>query len=214
LGQTVRGHMDDKAIAFLGRAVWVSFVLGLLVILGIAMIVIPASYVMNRFIYHSGPMRTILGLIAANPIIFAVIFIGRVIDSITGAGFGKSPYLGILPIVETTPPAEEEGSYFTIFKKIWVALTEPIRWTYDSGKYEHAVEHLLLPANSKSTNVDLGGGKVVPVYNGGVCPEFLALARRAGGMSVRDWAAEMRRLEGLGVGKLMFSPPEQAAPAQ
>lgn len=203
--------MDDKVIAKLGRAVWVSFVSGLTIVLGIASAVIPASYVMNRFIYHSGPMRTILGFIASNPIIFVVVLVGRLFDSVTGAGLGKSPYLGILPIFEAEPVGEEEGGYFTMFKKMWAAITEPLRWSYDQGKYEHAVEHLLLPAGSKSTNVDLGGGKVVPVYNGGVCPEFLALARRAGGLSTRDWATEMDRLESLGVGKIMFSNPEQAA---
>ena len=80
----------------LGRSCGIGFGVGLLFMFISTIALLPASYFMNRFVYHSGAMRFLLMIfsIALAPIFFVVLLAGRMF------GFIKpTHYFGLFPFI-------------------------------------------------------------------------------------------------------------------
>jgi hypothetical protein len=199
--------MDNALLKSVGEAVWKGMLLGFTIMSTITAVVLPASYVMNRFIYHAGPMRFILGLMAAHPAAFLVILIGRFINWVSNGtgGFERASYAGLIPLMEYDPAsAGAPEGWLASLKRLGQMFIEPVSWVYDDTQYKKAVEQLLLPDTTKATSLELNG-QPVTAFKGGVCAPFLAAAREAGAMeNPREWRATMRMLAESGVGSMMF----------
>lgn len=124
------GMMQGFVVAFVGLAAF-----------------LPASYVMNRFIYRSWTMRTFMGILAA----FAGLG-GLVIMFILRAYWGDSMlihYFGLLPIrTKGEETASTERSWFmSIFIWLLSPFLPPITFYYDSAAdkegYANSIKTLL-----------------------------------------------------------------------
>ncbi len=75
-----------------------SLVYGLAIALIAAMVLIPASYVANRFIYHARMMRIVM--IGVAGVASVLLFLAMVVSKFFG--LRSVNYLGLLPIMDTT----------------------------------------------------------------------------------------------------------------
>lgn len=179
------------------------FAIGLTTLLMSTFVMVPASYVMNKFIYHGPVMRLTLGLVAGACSFFAFLVIAALLV------LGKiqpTHYFGLFPVVKTAELSVAPG-YLAFLLKILYALYHPFIMFFNGSTdvrgYTSAVEALLV----KGTPVTKAGPMGVPVQvlKGAVCEEFFEAARRAGTMTT-NWEGYMRELEESGVGQLIFDP--------
>jgi hypothetical protein len=128
---------------------------GISTLLLVTMILIPVSYVMNRFIYHHWIMRVALGFVAF--VLFPFFFIGMIIMAF--AGLRPAYYFGLIPsYLQTTTPGEPEG-FFAIFFKILSIIPHPflgfMNTEEDIAGYKASVEPLMAAAGSPVVNEEL-----------------------------------------------------------
>jgi len=118
----------------------------------VTMILIPVSYVMNRFIYHHSIMRLLLGFVAF--VLFPFVFIGMIIMAFTG--LRPAHYFGLIPAsLQTSVPVEPVG-FFAFFFKVMTIITHPflgfMNLEEDVAGYKASIEPLMAPANSPVVN--------------------------------------------------------------
>jgi hypothetical protein len=111
------------------------FIQGLVVSLIITVVFLPASYIMNRFIYRGTAMRIFLGILAGLSSIvgFVILFILRFF--VYGNTF-KTHYFGLLPVTTN------ESSDF-ILKTIIDPFVFNFKDDADTAGYARTVENLL-----------------------------------------------------------------------
>jgi hypothetical protein len=192
--------MDTDVIA---KAAGAGLATGLTTMLVATIILLPASYMMNRFIYHTPMMRAILGLIAGAGSIFTFI----VLVGLRWYGWGKSAYFGLLPVLAEGSGSEPEGWTAPLFK-LWNVIRHPLIMFYNEGAYEQAIEGILLPKGvpeGEGHTKRLGGAEVT-VRCGAVQEEFFKAARTTA--AIKDpatWDAATQALSDSGIGQLLFS---------
>lgn len=82
----------------IGKAIVKGFVYGLALSIIVAMVTIPASYVANRYIYHSSWMRVLMIMVAGvgSVFLFMTMLVGKFF------GLKVVNYLGCFPLMVTT----------------------------------------------------------------------------------------------------------------
>jgi len=115
-------------------------------------IVLPASFVMNRFIYHHGSMRTVLGLLTG----FGSIFSFVIVVFFRLFSGKKAHYFGLLPIIQSggTLGLTSSGSYLEgIIVRIFEYVFHPFIMFYendqDTNGYELSIEPLIAKEGKK-----------------------------------------------------------------
>lgn len=168
---------------------------GISTLLLVTMILLPVSYMMNRFIYHHWIMRLTLGFVAL--VLFPFFFIGMII--MTFAGLRPAHYFGLIPTyLQASIPGEPVG-FFASFFKILSILYHPFLGFMNSEEdvagYKASVAPLLAPMGA-------------PVVN-----EALFKEAAAAGIIENDaeWAVTMERLKAPF--QEMFFPPSSPAVA-
>ena len=181
----------------------VNFGLGIaagLCILSISsLLLIPASYSMNRFIYHSAPMRIIIGLLSLP--LFIVL-----VPMVWFEQIPKVPYFGLFPA--RSPPATtglKSGSYFASVFNLIELFLDPFNTYNVKADYLKLIDHMLVKegeAQTKTLN-----GKDFMVTSGAVSEEFFEAARELGTkVEFNLWKEAHATIKDSGIGKIIFSP--------
>jgi len=181
----------------------VNFGLGIaagLCILSISsLLLIPASYSMNRFIYHSVPMRIIIGLLSLP--LFIVL-----VPMVWFEQIPKAPYFGLFPV--RSPPVTsgpKSGSYFASVFNIIELFLDPFNTYIVKADYLKLIDHMLVKegeAQAKTLN-----GKDFMVTRGAVSEEFFEAARGLGtSILFDDWEQAHATIKHSGIGEIIFSP--------
>ena len=115
-----------------GKALGIGLATGVSSILVISAILIPVTYVMNRFIYHNVWMRIGMGTIAAigSVFVFLVMLFGKFFGL-----FSPVPYFGLVPVIEGSTGW---GSFMDFLLNPFLAAVDP-------QGYDRAVGTLLVP---------------------------------------------------------------------
>lgn len=197
--------------AILAKSLGIGFATGLSTVSFATLVSLPASYIMNRFIYHSSLMRLMLGGATGFLSIFAIcgialmIFLGK---------WQPVHYFGLAPIYTVTENPIEPTGYLAFVFKLFYMLIHPITMFYttdeDEQGYARAIEPLLVPKEAETAKMHLtinGVDTEVDVRRGAVSEEFSKLTRQAGSIvSKEDWIRFMKMLQDSGVGKFVFTP--------
>jgi hypothetical protein len=204
--------------ADLGKALGAGVAVGILTLLSITVVVLPASWVMNRFVYHNTLMRILLGVATASmSVVSFVIVLGGCL-----LGFLNKPYyFGLLPTFMATGDTAPTG-WMAPFIRVWNAFSHPLQLTI-KGEQDHTalVESmkvfLVKEEDSDKMDVDQQGlaegtlkrysgmGPNLPIVQGAVCEPFFEAARRAGAAPEGKWRRAMEDLSKSGVGQFLFS---------
>jgi len=169
--------------------------LGVGTMFAITAVVLPASYVMNKLIYHAAPMRIAAGIMAG---LFSVVsLLIMLIIWVTG-NLPQVYYFGLWPIIEMQPA---KGGYtgwlsslFTIFSYIFHPFIAFYSGTPEEKEgYKNAMAHLLV---KDGPELEYKGMKYV---QGAVCEAFFEDARKAGAIANQpDWVAAVSALSETG----------------
>jgi hypothetical protein len=196
--------------ALLAKALGAGFATGISCMSIATIILLPASYMMNKFVYHSMLMRLMLGGAASVLSIFAI---GYIVIKLLSGSWGKVHYFGLAPIFRVTEnPVAPEG-YLSFFFRILFVFTHPLTMFYvnkdDDDGYKNSIEQMLLPKPIAGTanvlEATLDGSKLL-VQKGAVCEEFTLAAQKAGFLSKGPWKTRMGELEATGIGAHIFTP--------
>jgi hypothetical protein len=173
----------------LGAGIGIGLVIASIPIL----IFLPASYVMNRYIYHHWALRFLMGLVVGCLPVISLIAVAcmRIF------AWGPATFFGLMPLYDAEN-MELPGGYLTFLYRIFYALMEPFA-SYASTNptaYKEAIQPLLVSEDSPSNN---------GVFQQAVPESFFQDARKAGTIADKtEWTAFMKRLEESGVGKYIF----------
>jgi hypothetical protein len=157
---------------------------------------LPASYIMNRFIYHHWGLRLLMGIIVGLlPVLsLIVVAIMRILS------WGPANFFALIPLYAVTEDAGLPGGYFTFLYRILNSLLYPYVFHENPAAYKEAVEHLLVAEDSPSTQIG-----DVRVYKHAVPEFFFKESRQAGAIEdTAEWTAYMTTLEKSGVGQYLF----------
>lgn len=176
---------------------------------------LPVSYIANRFVYHSTPMRIILTLVAIPLSIF--LLIGMLIyQAVTlGTGIAKVHYFGYLPFVpKRAENAPVTGNETGPTEMGWIEpLLAPVwRWIRDvlfGGFVLHLDEQADRAAIERMIEV---GAKLVPLTKKGtpglvILEEAVALAQQAARAPTREDALELEARQ-----RALLTPPQELPP--
>lgn len=205
--------------ADLGKALGAGVAVGILTLLSITMVILPASWVMNRFVYHNTLMRILLGVATASTsVVSFVIVLGGCL-----LGFLNKPYyFGLLPTYMATGDTAPTG-WMAPFIRAWNALTHSLRLSVEGEQDRTALTESMKVFLVKEEDSDRmtqakqdeavgviykysGGMKpMLPIVQGAVCEPFFEAARRAGAAPEGKWRTAMEDLSKSGVGQFLFA---------
>ena len=157
---------------------------------------LPASYIMNLYIYHHWGLRLLMGIIVGFIPVFSLIAVTimRIIS------WKPANFFALIPLYSVTEDAEPPGGYFTFLFRILHSLMYPFVFHENPAAYKEAVEHLLVAEDSPSTQFG-----DVRVFKNAVPEFFFKGARQAGTIEdTGEWTAYMTTLEKSGVGQYLF----------
>ena len=155
---------------------------GLIIVGAVTVMVLPASYVMNKFIYHVWPMRLLLGIFVGAFSVFSFFVIAgmRILDYIKPVH-----YFGLLPVISMQSDTMQ-GTFAWLIS----LLIHPLQTLIDRPAYEASIQHFLVEDGSVAVNED-----------------FFAGARGAAAEEDQDlWKTKMQGLVDGGIGDQLFWP--------
>lgn len=194
--------------ALLAKALGIGFATGISTMLFATLTILPASYVMNRFIHHGPLMRVMLG--GATGIFSLVSMVIIAVMVLTGK-WEKAHYFGLAPVyLATETPGQVEG-YLAFFFTLFYIFMHPFTMFYvgrdDETGYNKTVQQMLVPESTESKNFTLAGVDL-KVYKGAVCEPFSKATRFAGTIErPAEWVREMTTLQSTGIGDYIFTLP-------
>ena len=170
------------------RSMGIGLGIGLAVMTTVTVFTLPASYMMNKLVYHHPIMRLMAGIIAAT---FGIFTFPLVLIMVASGNWKSLHYFGLWPTVQTEGPASYTG-WLAPFFAITNLIFHPFMMLYtgsaeDKLGYEKAMDGILLAKGS----------------SGVVNEQLFEDARKAGAISnYSEWAATVN---GLSAGfKAMF----------
>jgi len=185
------------------------FGLGISTLLFSTLTYIPASFVMNKFIYHAPAMRVILGIIAGafSILSFIVILVMRC------SSMEKVHYFGLFPTWMQTTDSEPTG-WSAFFFKFLALFTHPFMMFFlddDREPFKKMLEPLLVPADAPFEMKTIPGQtEQVKVYKGAVNEAFSRAVRYAGSIeNDGKWGTEMESLQPAG--QFIFTPAREVS---
>jgi hypothetical protein len=189
--------MDSATLA---KSLGMGFATGISTVSAATLVTLPASYIMNRFIYHGSLMRLMLGGVTACFSIFGIIIIALML--LLGK-WKPVHYFGLLPVFPVTENPVVPKGYLSFIFTIFYALIHPITMFYindeDEKGFVNTIEPMLVPKDAPTTTLKLtinGEEKDVEVRKGAVCEEFTAATQAAGSIpNDKVWKSVMKMLE-------------------
>jgi len=181
--------MDTTRLA---SSLGAGFATGLSTLLIAVILLMPLSYVMNKFIYHSVPMRLVLGFITF--ILPVLAFIAMIVIRVREG----SPihYFGLIP-VSTAGAFTLDNPYFSFIDKIVNTLLHPLLWSkqdpIDADGYTKAIGSLLAKPGE-------------PVVSTEIMQLFKESRALAGVSDINVWKTKMDALVKT-YGTILTNPP-------
>lgn len=177
----------------IGQSFGAGLALGVSVVAFTTFIFLPASYAMNRFVYHPPVMRLLLAIAAGiGSIVSFLILLGVLVSRYIN---NQAPihYFGMLPLIQTGSPIEPSGFFAFIFKIINFVI-HPLMFYYlddeDKEGYIATLRHLIVDDKDKDTNKDANADRTVVER---LFEESRRVSRLAGS-NYSEWANEMDKL--------------------
>lgn len=136
--------MNTGAANIFLKAVGDGFVNGL-TIMGLAtLVLLPISFLMNRYAYKSFVKRLMMGVMAFNlaPILLVILVVYRIFSAIVGT-WEPTHYFGLVPIWSATGDvtgADVGGYILPMFLRIKELLTHPFRLEYNADALKELVK--------------------------------------------------------------------------
>jgi hypothetical protein len=126
------------------RSMGIGLGIGLALMTSVTMFTLPASYMMNKLIYHHPIMRMMAGLIAG---MFSLFMFPLVLIMVASGNWKPLHYFGLWPTIQTEGPASYTGwlaPFFTIMNIVF----HPFMMLYtgsaeDKQGYEKAMDGIL-----------------------------------------------------------------------
>lgn len=169
--------IDNAILKQIGTEIGIAFAAGVSIILGLTIITLPSSYLMNRIIYHDWRMRVLIGMAVFPASFFA--FIAILFLRISGT-WDRVHYFGLFPTISAMP-TDKGDSWISPFFYIFNTFIYPLTWFGTSAEIVQAVQ--------SSMNLKTPGAP------GTVNEDVFDEARKIGGVS--DPAEWRNRTEGL-----------------
>jgi len=186
--------MDARVM---GASLGMGLATGITTMLGLTVVFLPVSYVMNRFVYHVPSMRFLIALLTGAFSIFS--FIAIMIMFLTGS-WGKVHYFGLMPFVNAFSGVPE--GYFASFFRLINAVLHPFMLFFDAegdeAGYKNTVREAirLIEPEEGVVPPEFEGE---PVFKDAVSEAFFKEARGAGAIDDRAaWAAKVESLSEIG----------------
>lgn len=197
--------------AVLAKSLGAGFATGICTLLFSTLTVLPASYMMNKFIYHGPVMRLMLGGLTAAFSLFSVVVMMVMVLS---GRWKPVHYFGLAPLLKVTENPIEPVGYLAFFFKILYVLIHPLSMFYtgpeDQKGYIKALEPLMVHKDIQSVPMKMEVDGVmtdVSVTQGAVCEDFARASRFAGSIiDKKEWVRYMTMLQDSGIGKASFTP--------
>lgn len=186
--------------ATLAKSLGLGFATGLSTVSAATLVTLPASYIMNRFIYHGSLMRLLLGAATACFSIFGIVIIATMLL----LGKWKTVhYFGLVPLMPISENPVVPKGYLAFVFQIFYVLMHPFYMFYindeDEKGFVASIQHMLVPEDATTKNLKLllnGEEREVVVREGAVCEEFEAATQFAGSIpSNKVWKSYMATLE-------------------
>lgn len=137
------------------RSMGIGLGIGLAIMTIVTVFTLPASYMMNKLIYHHPIMRLMAGIIAAS---FSIFTFPLVLIMVASGNWQSLHYFGLWPIVQTEGPASYTGwlaPFFTFINTIF----HPFMMFYANGEdragYEKAMNGILVEKGPGVVDEDL-----------------------------------------------------------
>lgn len=188
---------------------------GIVLALTTAAVVLPASYIMNRFIYHTGPMRTLMGVVAAAGSVLSLVALLAYKAYTVGMGTSASvQYFGLLPIFLRAAPSGGGDSFLkdTVPNYLWDMLRDPVSFLYDKEAYTEVVTNMVDMYRARAPHLPEGitatgdiCGATVSVNAGCVSEAFFAEARRIGTLGREKWGTDITDPTLRALGETIFA---------
>jgi hypothetical protein len=151
---------------------------GMVIMAVASIILIPASYMMNRFIYHNAFMRLLIGILSGAGSFFVFLFL--IVKR--WRGWSKAHYFGLIPLRQSGDGTGAIVGKMAFVTKIVDLIMHPLTMFYtgpaDKAGYEAAITQglRLMSAEKTGTPMKLHGTDVT-VKDGTVSEEFFEAAR-------------------------------------
>ncbi len=193
---------------------------GIVLALTTAALVLPASYVMNRFVYHTGPMRTLMGIVAAvGSVLSMVILLAYKVYTLSVGTSAYVHYFGLLPVFLREPTDGSGGGDSFLKDKVpdymWNMVRDPVSLFYDKDAYTESVSSMVDAYRARVPHLVSGivatgdiSGASVTVNAGCVSEEFFAEARRIGTLGRDKWGAAITDGTMRSLGETIFTATE------
>lgn len=191
---------------------------GIVLALTTTALVLPASYVMNRFVYHTGPMRTLMGIVAAaGSVLSLVILLAYKVYTVANDKSAAVHYFGLLPIFFRNEGSDVSGGGDSFLKDtvpnyLWDMIRNPVSLFYNEEGYTATVSAMVDSYRARVPHLPEGltatgqlGGKTVSVNAGCVSEEFFAEARRIGTLGREKWGSEINAPTMKALGETIFA---------
>jgi hypothetical protein len=202
---------------------------GFITLAGSLMIMLPVSWVMNRFVYHNTLMRILLGVATGSASVFAFILI--VAGCLLGF-FGKPYYFGLFPTYMSSGDTAPVG-WMAPLIRVWNAVAHPIKLRMESKEDRESLlttmNTFLVPDTTMHMKGDIADGAAsalytlsqgkmaprLPILADAVCEPFFEAARIAGSQNApAAWKETMQKLGDTKVGNFLFAQQFGEVPGQ
>ena len=173
--------MDSTLLA---QSLGTGLAAGMVIMAVASVILIPASYMMNRFIYHGTFMRLLIGILSGAGSFFVFLFL----IAKRWQGWSKAHYFGLIPLRQSGDGTGAIVGKMAFVTKIVDLFLHPLTMFYtgpdDKAGYVAAIEQglRLVSEDVSGTQMKLHGEDIT-VKAGTVCEEFFEAARDAATIS-------------------------------
>jgi len=139
---------DNAILKQIAKSIGIGLATGIGIVLVLTIFTLPASYMMNSYIYHNWVIRLSMGIYTG--LLSAIAFPVMVGLRFTGA-WKKVAYFGLFPVVDSEQGMVDDSSWIAPLFSVIQMLMQPFSWVFDKAGYVNAVEQGmgLLPLGDK-----------------------------------------------------------------
>lgn len=191
----------------IGKNVGIGAATGVSIILLSIIILVPISFMMNRYIYHTVGMRIAIGIFSG---LFSLPIFVLICGMLCTSHLPQAHYFGLLPILPSYAPATiGTGWIMPFILSVFYAFKSLVTMNVmaeSKDAYKHAIESgmNLLTSAQKTVTIPMIPGITtkavsVSVCPGAVCEQFMHAAQQVGTLATEEtWATAIAALSATG----------------
>lgn len=212
--------MDASGTLLVATALGAGVATGLLTMLGVTFMALPASWVMNRFVYHNWLMRGVMGATAGVLSIFAF---GVIVSGCILGFLSKPYYFGLFPLYTSTGASTPSG-WLGAIVRLWNTMVHPLLLNMDNYEQDYAalketMKAFVVPDDAPHMEESAAGAAAqqlaalletvpqdTPIHRRAVYEPFFEAARKAGSQRMpQTWAKTMELIQNTGIGEYQLA---------